>query len=460
VERLNPINPDQYEFLGEWEEMTIMEESIQVKGQDEPETLVVRFTRHGPVMTPVLEGVEQVLALRWTALDGGQLLRSFYMLDHASNWEEFREALRYFQAPAQNLVYADVEGNIGYQMPGDIPIRAKGEGLVPVPGWTGEYEWTGYIPFEELPSTLNPPAHYIVTANHKVVSDDYPYFISHEWAEPFRAQRITDLLEANDELTVDDFRSIQADAYSAPAAALTPDLLRVGAQDWRQERAFALLRDWDYQLASSSPAAAVSEVLLWRLMDNTFGDELEDAGISESSFLGFASSLMGIIDDPDNLWFDDASTREVETRDDIIRQSAAETVDFWGRRFGDQPRDWAWGKVHFAEFEHSLGSVWPLHLILNRGPVPARGSAETVDAAGYTRGVFSIRVLASQRQIVDIGEWGGSLSQHTTGQSGQPFHKHYADMIKPWQQVDPHPMWFERDSIRANMEGLLILEPG
>jgi penicillin amidase len=459
VEKINPDNPDQYEFEGRWEDMTIIREEIKVKGRDEPEVLTVRLTRHGPIMTPVVPEAEEQLALRWTALEGGQLFRSVYMLDQARNWEEFREALRYFQAPSQNLVYADVEGNIGYQMPGDIPIRAKGEGLVPVPGWTGEYEWTGYIPFEELPYVYNPPTHYVVTANHKVVPDDYPYLISHEWAEPFRAQRIIDLLQAQDQLTADDFRDIQADTYSIPAAVLTPYILELGPEGWLQERAFKLLEGWDFRLESSSAAAGVMEVMLWRLLANTFGDELQNAGIEEKEFLGFPASLLNIIADRDNPWFDDLRTVEVEDRDDILRRSAQETVDFLGRRFGDQPRDWAWGRLHQAAFAHPLGSVNPLHLLFNRGPVPARGSGDTVDAAGYKRGDFSVRSLASLRQIVDVGEWRNSRSQHTTGQSGQPLHKHYGDMIESWQEVQHHPMVYEKEDILANQEGLLILEP-
>jgi penicillin amidase len=459
VEKINPDNPDQYEFEGRWEDMTIIREEIKVKGRDEPEVLTVRLTRHGPIMTPVVPEAEEQLALRWTALEGGQLFRSVYMLDQARNWEEFREALRYFQAPSQNFVYADVEGNIGYQMPGDIPIRAKGEGLVPVPGWTGEYEWTGSIPFEELPSVYNPPTHYVVTANHKVVPDDYPYLISHEWAEPFRAQRIIDLLQAKDTLTADDFRDIQADTYSIPAAVLTPYVLELGPEGWLQERAFRLLEGWDYRLESSSAAAGVMEVMLWRLLANTFGDELQEAGIEEKEFLGFPTSLLNIIAERDNPWFDDVRTAEVEDRDDILRRSAQEMVDFWGRRFGDQPRDWTWGRLHQAVFAHPLGSVSPLHLLFNRGPVPARGSGDTVDAASYKRGDFLIRSLASLRQIVDVSEWRNSRSQHTTGQSGQPLHKHYGDMIESWQEVQHHPMLYEKEDIVASQEGLLILEP-
>jgi len=457
IEKINPDNPNQYEFKGHWEDMTILHEEIKVKGRDQPVKLDVRLTRHGPIMTPVLKKAKQQLALRWTALEGGQLFRSVYMLDRARNWEEFREALRYWHAPSQNFVFADKQGNIGYQMPGNIPIRAKGQGLVPVPGWTGEYEWSGYIPFEELPFVHNPPQHYIVTANNKIVPDDYPYFISYEWAPPFRAQRIVQLLQDREDLTADDFRDIQADTYSIPGATLLPYILALEPQGWLQERAMNVLRDWDFRVEIKSAGAGIFEVTYWRLLANTFGDELQQAGIED--WHGLPLALLNIMDDKDNPWFDDVRTSEAENRDDIVRRSFQEALDFWGNKFGDVPHQWTWGRIHQATFAHPLGSVKPLNLLFNRGPVPARGAGETVDAAGYKFGQFTVKALASYRQIIDVGQWDNSRWQHTTGQSGQPLHKHFADMISSWQAVEHHPMLYEKADIEANKEGLLILQP-
>lgn len=463
VEKINPANPNQYEFQGQWEDMTIIEEEIFVQGRSNPETLTVRLTRHGPIMTPVVSGANEQLALRWAALEGGGLFQSVYLLDRARNWDEFRAALRYWQAPSQNFVFADKDGNIGYQMPGSIPIRAKGQGLVPVPGWTGEYEWTGYVPFEDLPFVYNPPTHYIVTANHKVVPDDYPYFISAEWAEPSRAQRINDLLRENDNLTVDDMRDVQADTYSIPAAKLMPYVLALGPEGWLQERAFKFLRAWDFRMEKQSGAAGIMDVILWRVLANTFGDELENTALSDKVWLGAVTGLLNIIQERDNPWFDDMSTPEVEDRDVILRRSVQEAMEFWNRRFGDLvgnlDSQWAWGKLHTATFAHPLGSVKPLNLVFSRGPLAARGSWCTVDAAAYGAGDFAITALASYRQIIDVGQWQNSRSQHTTGQSGQPFYKHYDDMIQSWEAVEHHPMLYEKDDIVANQEGLLVLAP-
>jgi len=463
IERINPDNPYQYEYDGRWEDMTVLREEIAVKGRDQPEQLEVRLTRHGPIMNDVGFDAEETMSLRWTALEGGQLFRSVYMLDTASSWEEFREALRYWQAPSQNFVYADAEGNIGYQMPGNIPIRPKGEGLVPVPGWSSDYEWSGYIPYEELPSVYNPPNHFVVTANNKVVPDSYPYFISREWAEPYRAQRITDLLRRGTNWTLDGFRDIQADLYSATGQRLATQLLELGPSNWLEERALRFLEEWDHNLDADSGAGGITEVLLWRLLVNTFGDEVERAGLSEEDFTGFPSALLAILEDADNPWFDDLRTSEAESRDDIMQRSVQETTEFWARRFGDlvgnKDEQWAWGKVHVAIFEHPCGSVAPLHLLFNRGPIAVGGSGNTVCAGGYEPGGFEMGSLPSYRQIIDVGEWQNSRSHHTTGQSGQPLHKHYADMIEPWREVEHHPMLFEREDILANQEGTLLLKP-
>ncbi|MGD1993661.1 MAG: penicillin acylase family protein, partial [Anaerolineae bacterium] len=202
IERINLENPSQYQFQGEWHDIDIVREVIEVAGREEPLVVDVRITRHGPIINDVGGGTEekwtfgwQPLALSWTALQPGTLIRSLLLLDQARNWEEFRHAISYWDAPSQNVVYADVEGNIGYQSPGRIPIRAAGDGTMPVPGWSGEYEWVDTIPYDGLPRSFNPAEGYVVTANNAVVRPDYPYFLTSDWSEGFRAQRIVDLIE-------------------------------------------------------------------------------------------------------------------------------------------------------------------------------------------------------------------------------------------------------------------------
>jgi penicillin amidase len=468
IEKVNSANPHQYEYQGQWQDMEVVQEEIKVKGQDEPILLEVRLTRHGPIINDVVESLEdspQVLAFRWTALEGGRLFQSLYMLDQARNWEEFRAALRHWVVPSQNFVYADVEGNIGYQTPGNIPIRANGQGLVPVPGWTGEYEWLGYIPFDELASAYNPPTHFIATANNKVVPDDYPYFISYEWSAPYRAQRIVQLLAAKDKLSIQDLSQIQADTYSIPGEKLAPYLLALEPQGTLEEQAMAQLRAWDFRNEIDSSGAAIFEVFYLQLVENTFADELGEELFADYLDRGefHPIALERLMEQPDSPWFDDASTLEVEGRDEIVQRSFKETIAYLSDRFGDAPARWTWGQLHTMTFVHNpLGQsgIGPLERLFNRGPVPARGSGYTVDAASFDETEpFAMTHGVSYRQIIDLSDWENSLFIHTTGQSGHPLHKHYADMIAPWQAVEYHPMHFDKASIEADKEGVLVLIP-
>ncbi len=461
IERVNPANPREYEYLGSWEAMSIRVEELQVRGRAEPERLEVRATRHGPIITPVAKGAVEELSLRWTALDELQMLRAVYDLNRASNWSEFREALRSWQAPCQNIIYADVDGNIGYQLPGNIPIRSKGRGLVPVPGWSGEYDWTGYIPYDDLPSVLNPPNHIIVTANNKIAAEGDVPFLSDEYADPYRAQRILELLSASDDVDVEYMIEMQSDVHSEPAAAVVPYILAANPEGWLQERAMGVLRSWDWRLDADSSGAGLAQVFLQRLLANTFGDELRAAGITDWN--GSTAALLAIMPDAINEWFDDVSTGVVESRDDIVRRSFQETTDFWGNRFGDWigavPDQWGWGKAHFAVFQHPLGSVKPLHLLFNRGPVALPGSADTINVAGHNATNMQVRLIPSYRQVIDVGGWENSVWHHSTGQSGQPLHPHYDDLMEGWRSVTPYPMLFEPRTVNDATSGVLLLEP-
>jgi len=463
LEKLNPDNPTQVEFMGQWEDVQVVKEEIKVKDQ-EAVVLEVRLTRHGPLLNDVVDGLEQPIAFRWTALDAARLFDSVVGVNLARDWESFREALRNWDVPSQNFVYADVAGNIGYQSPGKIPIRAKGDGTVPVPGWTGEYEWTGYIPFDELPFVYNPPTHFVVTANNKVVPDDYPYLISSGWAPGYRAQRIADLLAskaASGPLTPDDFRDIQADVYSLPGEFLTTYLLEARPENDLQERALNQVRDWDHVNSDASPGAAILAVFYQEISRAVLADELGDELFDDYAEGGQIRALESILAHADNAWLDDVSTSVVETRQAIVQRAFAATVERLSDALGDRPERWAWGRLHTATFVNNplgVSGIGPLERLVNKGPFPMGGSGYTVYNTGYDRD-FEQRTVSSQRQIVDLNDWGNCRSQHTTGQSGQPMHKHYADMIQAWRAVEHHPMLFDRPQIEAEQEGTLILRP-
>ena len=268
-------------FRGEQEPLEIIAEEIGVKGGD-PVRFDVRLTRHGPLVSDAINAINAArpgraslapLALRWTALDADDsTLEAFLKLNAARNWSDFTGALRDFIVPSQNFVYADVDGHIGYYAPGRIPIRARGDGTVPVDGWTGENEWTGWVPFEKLPHVADPPQHFIVTANHRPAGNGYPYVIGSDWPEPYRAARITELLAGLAKATPADFARIQRDTVSLHARALLPLLLEHVRPDSEADRqAVETLRDWNGDAAGSSSAAPIFEAWFLRLADDSGG---------------------------------------------------------------------------------------------------------------------------------------------------------------------------------------------
>ena len=470
IERVNPENPNQYEFKGEWLDMEIVREEITVAGEEEPVVVFARITRHGPIINDVAGGTEEdwdfgwePLALSWTALQPGTLVRSIPLLNRASNWEEFREALRYWDVPSQNFVYADVEGNIGYQSPGRIPIRASGDGSSPVPGWAGEYEWVDYIPFDELPRAFNPPEGYIVTANNAVVGPDYPYLLTNDWAPGYRARRIVELLEADASISLADIQTMQGNVSPVWAEDVLPYLLVLPATGSdRQAEALELLRAWDRRAVRDSAATALFEAFRLHLVDLTFGDELGEQLLDKArSSAGVA--LVDLLADESSPWFDDVTTPEVETRDEILLRALDEAVEELTETLGWDVTRWHWSDLHTATFENqSLGKsgIAPVEAIFNRGPVAVDGTIATINNTGYSlNNPYTVKTVPSYRQIVDLDDLSRSVSMHTTGQSGHPFHLHYDDMIDPWRNIEYHPMLWERADVEADAEGTLVLKP-
>jgi penicillin amidase len=471
VEKINPENPHQYLYKGKWENMQVIKEEIIVRGKTKPVTREVCVTRHGPIVDFwVLEmampeakwGLEQVYALKWSGHQPSRLFEAIIKLDKAKNWEQFREALKLWGPPSQNFVYADTEGNIGYQMGyGLIPIRSKGQGLVPVPGWTGEYEWEGFIPFEELPSVLNPATHFIVTANQKIHSDDYPHFISHEWDPGYRARRITQLLTATEKLSIEDFMRIQADVLSLHAQQLVSYLVKLQPQNERQREALRYLKDWDFQVSENSVAALIFEVWYDKLLQNILKEKLGDDLFKHYMQAGFhVLAVQQILQYPTAFWFGEGLGSNPEKRDRRVQQSLEQALEETSLKLGADMSMWRWGKLHTATFAHVLGTKPPLDKLLNVGPVETTGDRNTVNQGGFNRNVgFNQLVLPSYRQIVDLGDFSKSVSIHTTGQSGQPLSKHYNDFVELWRKTEYHPMLFRQEDIEREEESRMVLLP-
>jgi penicillin amidase len=485
--RVNPDNPLQYEWNGDWRDMTVYQETIYFGDGTEPITVEVRETHLGPIIndneidkeTGEILGFnnENPLALCWTALDPGTLMQSVTRLNRAMNWEEFRDALSYWDVPAQNFVYADVKGNIGYQTPGRIPIRSKNHsGLVPAPGWTDEFEWKGFIPFDDLPRVFNPERGYIATSNQAVVPMGYydqlakklgeglNYIISREWNYGYRAQRAVELLEEKAPHTISTFQAIQGDNKLISAEELMPHLANLDFDNAELTEARDWLLKWDCQCGMDSPHAALYAEFWARLVNDLFGDQLtEDIVVRGGDREMQAVSLL--MEKPNNAWWDDAATKDaVETRDDILVRSFGEAYANTLAALGKNRDNWRWGDLHTATFvSNPLGQsgISLIENMVNRGPFPTSGSTGTVNnTVWYTNsGDFSVEWVPSMRMIVDLSDLSKSVTVHTTGQSGHPYSRNYDDMIDLWRNMEYCPMPWTREQVDAVAVDKLVLEP-
>lgn len=474
---LERVTGDGYEHRGGTLPLEQHEETIRVAGGDDV-TITVRETGHGPLLSDVSESFAAVgadapaaagepglaVALRWTALRPGRTADALPALNRARDWDEFRAAAALFEVPAQNLVYADVDGNIGYQAPGWIPVRAPGDdGRWPVPGWTGEHDWRGRVAFEDLPSVLNPDEGVIVTANQPVVGEDAGPFFSLDHAYGWRSQRLRDLLAgARGRLDPGDLVRMQMDAHNGIAETLVPLLAAVevspqvaGTQD--------LLRDWDLRQTADSAAGAYFAGVWRHLLLRTFGDELPaDAAIDGGE--RWLEVVRVLAADPEAEWWDDVRTARREGRDDMLRAALEDAHADLSERLGDDPRQWRWGDLHVLALRHpTLGSsgVAPVERLFNRAAVGAGGGDGIVKATGWDpRAGYDVDWVPSMRMVVDLADLDASQWINLTGASGHAFSRHYTDQVDRWAQGRTIPMRWSPEAVRAAATGHLLLAPG
>ncbi len=472
IEKINPDNPNQYEVNGEWVDMELTPVTILVAGS-QPVEITVRSTRHGPIMSDVSlsefgadAGIELprdfAIALKWTALEPNFIFRAIWKINRARNWDEFRDAARDFAAPAQNLLYADVDGNIGYQTPGRIPGRNLGhDGMLPVPGWTDDYEWLEYIPFEWLPFAFNPPEGYIITANNAVAGPDYPFTLSREWDQGYRAQSILDdILKAPRLIDIAYIQKMHGNNRDMNAETLVPILLEIPLEEDLQETQ-RLLADWDYQAHLDSTAAAIFEVFWKNLLVLGFGDNLPEF-YQPGGGADWFSITRKLVTEPDHAWWDDVNTADVEDRDVIFTRAFRAAIEELKGTLGRNPDNWRWGDLHTLSLHHDLMDNFPLvNKMFNTGPFPTSGGSSIVNATGWSArsGDYGVDSLPSMRMIVDLGNLQNSRSIHTTGQSGHAGHSHYIDMANPWRMIDYHPMHWDTAEVQLAAESHVVFKP-
>jgi penicillin amidase len=468
IEKLdNPARPRRYQFQNAWRDLAVRREEIEVKGKPKV-PYEVWETHHGPIVNDVITELKgsPPTALRWPALAGTHLVDALGALNRARDWASFHRALADWDTPSVNFVYADVDGHIGYQSTARIPVRVPGhQGMVPVPGWDGRFEWQGFIPYEEMPKLLDPPSGFIVTANNKVVGDDYPHFIAYDMADPYRAQHLTALLSAGRQFTRESLRKIQAETYGLPAAAIRPYLLAVPPAGKREKEALDQVRSWNLRYEPGSVGATVYEAWYWQLIGEVLGDELGPDVLKEYRVVGMSQvpSLIDLMKRANDPLFDDRRTPAAERRDDIVRRSLTQAVNWLSERYGNDPKDWTYGRVHSVTLVHApLGQsgIAPLERLFNSATFPAPGTAFTVNAAvADVTNPFAVNFGSSQRMIVDFADLETSTWVNSTGQNGQLWNRHREDQIPKWVAVEDYPMSFGEAAVRAHPEARLTLEP-
>ncbi|HEY2673768.1 MAG TPA: penicillin acylase family protein [Rugosimonospora sp.] len=499
---LERVRGDQYEVDGQWRDLTVRKETIKVAG-GKPVTLTIRTTDNGPLLSDASAELRTIgakpdvdpdgtpaqtaapaadagsagyaVALRWTALDPGHTMDALFALNSAGNWDQFRAAAAQFEVPAQNIVYADVDGNIGYQSPGRIPVRGKGDGRWPAPGWDSAYDWTGYLPFDELPSQLNPPQGFIATGNQAVIDPaDYPHFLTDDWTYGYRSQRIKDMISSTissgAKVSVADVQRMQFDNRNGLAPALVPALLAV-PQRGAGARAQNLLRGWDFQEPADgdadsaqgrdSAAAAYFNTVWSQLLNRTF-DELP-AGRKPNGGDRWWLVVTNLLSQPDSPWWDVESTPKVETRDDILAEAMTAATAELTKKLGADPAAWRWGSIHTLYVQNqSFGTsgIGPIEWLFNYGPVGVSGGSNIVDATGWNPSVgYEVNAVPSMRMIVDMSNLDGSRWIQLTGESGHAFSDHYHDQFDLWRTGKTLPMPWTESGIRASSVDTLTIAP-
>ncbi|MEZ5402936.1 MAG: penicillin acylase family protein [Bryobacteraceae bacterium] len=446
VEKLNPANPDEYEYKGQWRKMQVVEEEIAVKGEPKPRKLRLGYTIHGPVLAEDL-GRHRAYALKWVGSEPGTAgyLAALRLL-RAKNWSEFEDAVRYYKVPSENLVYADRAGNIGWIASGMTPLRPNWNGLLPVPGHTGEYEWSGYLDPGKNPRKFNPPFGAIWTANHNILPEGYPHALGYEWAPPFRANRLEEIFRAQGVFDVPMLQRMQQDVMSHPARILRSFVLqwqpKPGELPEREARVVRMIREWDLDkrdyadrqnccwLRTDSVEATIYEVWSSLLPYYYYGDRL---GARAPLF----QTLVDFHGRPDT-W--------------ALLRSLTAALDFLEQGLGEDMSHWQWGHLHTITFRHPVDRK-----AFHRGPVSRPGDGNTVNST--SGGGFRQTNGASYRQILDVADWDRSVMTNVPGESGDPGSPFYDNLLEEWAGGGYHPMPYSRKAVEAAAAERVRLEP-
>jgi len=448
IEDLNPQDPLQYKTANGWARMQVEHESIAVKGKP-PVEVDLKLTRHGPVLW---EDGARALALRWVGAEPGTAgYLGSLAVDRATNWKEFEDAMKRWKVPSENIVYADVAGNIGEHSTGLAPLRKNWTGLLPVPG-AADYEWSGYVPNSELPHSFNPPGGFVATANHKMIPKNYPYNVGFEWAPPYRVHRIEEVIsgirESRKKITLDDMEKLQTDVVSLQARQLVK-LLKQSSPN--PIVATQMIDGWDATLSRESGVAALYEVWLKALGKVV----AEKEGVESFEDDWSLEDVLEDLSEPSPQVF---GADAVAGRNQVLLQTLESAWRQTEQLLGADPQKWSWGRLHTIQFRHSLDRLPDVATLLDLGPLSRPGDGDTVNAtwAGKT---FEQEEGASYREILDTANWDHSLAVNTPGQSGQPGSPHYSDLLPLWDRGEYFPLLYSRKAVEMNAQDRLMLAP-
>ena len=479
IERINPANASQYKTPDGWATFKQRVETIKVKGEADV-LLPVRETRHGPVISgalplldkTALDAKKHVIAFAWTALRPDDLtIQAGMHLARAKNWPEFVESMRDFSSPQQNMVYADVDGNIGFIAPARVPMRRADndlKGLAPAPGWDARYDWDGFIPFEKLPRQFNPMAQKIVTANQKIVASDYPFFLTSEWTLPFRADRITALIDAGTRHDLTTFAAIQGDNVSLAAQQLLPVLRGTVVHSARAKQALQLLQQWQGAMLVDRAEPLIYSAWIREASRQIFTDELGPALMQDYwEQRNVHQALVNVLNDAggQSRWCGDTGkpAGTPQTCAAILNASLDVALADLERRYGADMQQWRWGEAHFARSEHRpFGKVKYLAGLFDVR-IATPGDSFTVNVGRYSLrdeiDPFANRHAASLRALYDLSDLEKSRFIHSTGQSGNVLSALYSNFSKRWADVAYVPMQMRRETVEVNRIGTLLLTP-
>lgn len=446
IEELNPANPLQYKYKGQWRTMHEETENIAVKGST-PEAVKLHFTEHGPVLWEDVTH-HRALALRWVGSEAGTAgYLASLSVDRAQNWKEFLAALERWKLPPENMIYADLDGNIGEQSAGLTPIRSW-TGLLPVSGSDGKHEWSGVVPLDQLPRTFNPEDGWFATANNRTIPQDYKYKVGYEWST-YRVERIRKVLsgfaQKQQKIRVEDSESLQNDVYSIPADELIRILPR--HSDGPEARFLDMLKDWDRLLRSTSVPGALYEVWERHLRSALLNRLAGNAAPEFASHFNLQAAM------------DYLKSLAPADQQQILLSTLADAGHEMEQKQGDDPALWSWGALHTITFHHSLDRLPGGQQLFDLGPIARPGDGNTVDATGTSGSEFAQVSGASYREIFDLSNWDNSLAINTPGQSGQPESRHYADLLPVWEAGQYFPLLYSKTAVEENAGDVLILSP-